>query len=459
MRHQFARLCKSTLRLMILLPGLVVLIQPASAQQDQPVAVDRATSSPAGEPAVTDQLQTRVIIVAEGDTLMSLSRAQFGTVALWRHVAEYNQLAVEDPLYTGQLVLIPTLQTVPRQYAVVVYTHGAATRTSDGTGEPISLAGDDRIYPTDIIETGVDGFASISFQNGSVVNLQPATRVQLIHLGCLSADKTCFIDIAAPAGNLDTDVRSRDGQPTYFHIKTPFADAAVRGTQFDFGASAQALILGVTDGSVTIRAEGAEVSLERGFGAKTEAGSPPGAPVALLHFPAFTNIPPRVASGDRLGWWQISAAKHYDWIISSDSAVSNILQSDRTVLGDVTIDDLAAGDYYLSIRAVDGNGLKGFQNTEKISVAEIAPDVAPVALVFTREGRELQISVVEPDASTGGYEIQLASSRRFMDVISIDVGTAGRALFSDTEEPLFIRARALFTPTLVSAFGPILQTD
>ncbi|MBX2884082.1 MAG: FecR domain-containing protein [Granulosicoccus sp.] len=464
MRPRSAYQLKTLFSLSILLVQLSVS-HVAVAQESGNTGIEANSSTgtdteDATAPATNTERQKKIIVVKEGETLLSISRSEFGTRSLWRHIAEFNQIDVDVSLLPGQILLLPTLINAPRQYALVVYTHGQADRIENDTASPVALARNDRIFPGTIIETGQNGFASISFQNGSVVNLQPESRFKLRHLDCLDTDKTCFVDVSVPTGDVTIEVESIDNQSSQFRITTPFASAAVRGTRFDFIASGSQLLLGVTEGAVAVQSAGAEVVVDFGFGAKTLANQPPGDPVPLLHLPTFTNIPPRLAVTDRIGWWRVTDAANYEWTISSDAASSNVIEKQTTPGQFVEIGDLAAGDYYLQVRALNDDGLKGFPNTEKFSVADIV-DIGspPIELAYTRTGRELLIEVLQPDPDIGAYEIQIASTAEFIDVVSIDVGPSGQAFFSDMNREMYLRARALISPREVSAFGPSLQTD
>lgn len=464
MRLPSATVIRSLFYVLIVLT-LLSATAPLRAQDkdNDTTKIEADSTAESGSQAATEdqgERQNKIVIVAKGDTLTSISRTEFGTPSLWRHIAEFNNIDPDAVLMPDQILLIPTLNRAPRQFAVVVYTHGLATLAENDTTTPAELNRNDKIFPGNIVETGNTGFASISFQNNSVVNLQPGSKVKLLHLGCLDSDKTCFIDLSVPVGEITSDVESRDNQSTQFLIKSPFASAAVRGTQFDFSANAQQLLLGVTEGKVAIQSQGSEVELDFGFGSRTLANEPPGQPVALLHLPTFTNIPPRVAFNDRIGWWRVTDAANYEWTISTDADSAQVVERATTSAPFVELGELAAGEYYLSARALDNNGLKGFPNTEKFTVAEIVDaGVPPLELSYTRTGREILISVQEPDPQISGYEIQIASTDNFTDVISIDVGPSGQAYVSDMNRKMYLRVRALLSPLEVSEFGAPIQTD
>ena len=406
-----------------------------------------------------DNHRAHVIKADAGDSLQSISRAYFGTGGLWRLLAEFNDLPAAATLHAQQMILVPTLEKVERQFATVLYVHGAAQVRNPETTASVSVVRDMQINVKDIIETGTDGFVSLLFQNGSVINLQPTSTLRLLHLDCVEDHQSCFIDLGAGSGELDVDVNSKPGQDTQFRIRTPFADAAVRGTVFDFESSQQRLLVGVSDGQVQIGASGSQSLLEQGFGSVTAAGQPPGTPEALLIGPTFTSIPPRVAVTDSIGWWQITGARDYLWAISNDPAGNSPVTNGVTTRTHMVLDDIPAGEYFLGVRGRADSGLKGLRNTEKITIARIDPALPQITLNSTRIGQQILIAVEQPDASIAGYEIQLANSEDFVDVISVDVGESGQASFSNVRSPLYARVRALIEPTVVSAFGPGLRVN
>jgi len=405
----------------------------------------------------SDEIVDLKVTISEGETYRSISQRYFSTVGLWRHIAEYNQLDPTVPLTAGQVIRLPSIETRPREHADVVYSHGDATYTSSRTGKSEPISNSHKIYLQDIIATGITGFVSVEFRTGTVINLQPKTRVQLASLNCLETDEVCFIEVLTTSGSFNSTVNSQK-QKTEFNILTPNASAAVRGTTFDFSSGTGSMTVGVTDGEVSLNSNDQDLALARGFGLKASANQEMGAPVALLTPPTFTSIPPRVAEGDLLGVWSNRLAVAYEWTLSTDEAGGQILNRKTGESTQFSIPaGLTAGAYYAFSRAVDGDGIKGFPRSEKISVAEIID--GPAITVSTGvENNVLLVTVANPDESAG-YEIQLAESVEFIDAISVDVGSSGQARFASQSRPIYVRARKLIAPLQVSAFGPSVLVE
>ncbi len=416
----------------------------------------------------------RVVAVESTDTLRSLSKTWFGTAGLWRHIAEYNALDPSVPLIEGQFIKVPVAATVPRQFARIIYSHGDNTITRapfersglikaaaspDTSGKPEPLKRGDRVYINDTISTASDGFISIEFNGGSSANLEPSTSMTLTTLDCPKDAEQCLIALDVPKGNLGVDVTPRVGQKTGFQITSPYATAAVRGTSFDFSASEGLLLVGVTEGNVDVIAFNEPLNVKTGFGVKTKEGEAPGKPVALLDAPAFFSHANRVTSEDQVSWGASGGAAAYRLTLSSDESGRQVLQSADVERAAYALPSLSPGDYYLTVRALDGDGLAGFEAQAMLSVAGIDPNAPVATLNIADNGTTWRISVDEANDVAGGYEFQFADNEEFINPITVESGPAGAVVIAKPESTEYVRARAVFTPELVSLFSDALSVE
>lgn len=451
-------------------------------------AVDSAESSEG--PFVHDYtIISRDLVVQDGDSFISIARQQLGKAALAPLLASYNNLPVAASLQAGDIIRIP-IQIPPRgEFAEVVFVKGTVTATrrvesgTRGTGistpmaqpvlnvtqrgfstEVITLSRDSEVYAGDLITTSDNAYVSIAFSSDSVINLQPETVATIERLVCMETDDSCIIEINTQRGRVTSDVEARNQQPVEFRINTPYASAAVRGTVFDIDAADQMLV-GVTEGGVDVTAQGESVELDTGFGLTVQEGEAPGEPIELIPAPVFKRVPARIAEGDTVEWWPFIDATNYQIQLSNDEAANETLSrfevdSDDIVLAlqDTLQDEsVNAGDYFLTVRAVDTNGLLGFSSNTRVTLADIDPDIEPVNTRVLREGNDFIITVEEeerPDIAQG-YEIQISSDEDFTDPLSLDVNDRGVAVFRVDTDQVFTRARVLIDPFTVSAFGEI----
>jgi len=404
------------------------------------------------------EMGNKTIVVTAGDTLHSLATEQYGSAVFWRLIAEHNRLNPVTPLQVGQLIELPLFVQREFEYAKVAFLKGEVFLTKDGEAAR-EMEMQDRVYLTDVVETGNAGFASLVFRSGSVVNVQPQSKIKLIKLRCLESDQVCTLGINALQGEVSSDVQRAGEQPTDFRIITPYATAAVRGTLFDFEASSSSMIVGVTEGNVDIETSGASKPVDTGFGVVTAEGQAPGDPVQLTGPPTFRGVPPRFAEGDKISWWRVPDGERYIVSLARDAGAQQVITQSRQGDQVYQIGSLEAGDYFINVRPVDDNGLKGFGTSQQVSIVEIDGAVGVFPLSADRQGQDVTLSVVTPDTNVTGYEFQISDTSDFSDVISVDVGTSGQAVFRNTSGNMFARARALIGTSSVSEFGPLLEVN
>ena len=424
---------------------------------------------------------SRDILVATGDTFRSIAKRELGRAGLAQQLAEYNGLVESAPLAPGQIIRVPIHVPARKEFAQVIFVKGSvlvqrtikidrkidaaadeATQHSDVSNVQMSaLTRNAEVYPGDLIDTGSNGFASIEFSSGSVINLQPNTEAKINRLNCQPTDDSCVIDIKTFRGKVTSNVLSREDQPIDFRISTPYASAAVRGTVFDIEADPDTLLVGVTEGLVDISSDTSDqpIALELGFGSVIKQGEQPGDPIALLPSPVFKRIPARMAAGDTINWWPNTQASKYGVLISSDAAGNNTLATTETSEQQLGFSDLDVGVYFLNLRAIDENGLRGFSSSSSITIAEIDPSVNTVDTNISQQGSEYLVEIANPVNNANGYEIQISNNSSFEDPLSVDIDPSGSAIFRLDENQVFTRARVLMDPFTVSAFGPTTESS
>lgn len=401
----------------------------------------------------SDTIITRNVTVQQADTFRSIARREFGKSGLSAMLANFNGMDETATLTPGDIVRIPLFTPVERQFATVIFAKGDVRKND------IRVQRDDKIYLHELLVTGEDGWATLQFASGSVINLQPQTHAKLERLNCLETDDSCLIVLDSAQGEVTSEVNRRDGQPTEFTINTPYASAAVRGTIFEVNALSSKLVVGVTEGLVDLSASNVGVPLDQGFGSIAVPNKPPSDPIALLPAPVYRYIPTRAAEGDRITWWALTDVNEYLINLSTDEAgqevVANFSESDMAL----PINNLEPGEYIMNVRGIDSNGLKGFKSPTKIVVAGIDASTDPVDTTVVRQGTEYLVEIIDPPEDAPGYEIQISTSPSFTDPLSVDIADAASALFRLESDKVYTRARVLIDPQLVSAFGGVAESN
>jgi hypothetical protein len=423
---------------------------------------------------------SRDVLVASGDTFKKIAKHELGRAGLAQRLAEFNGLIESAPLAPGQIVRIPIHVPARKEFAQVIFVKGSvvaqrtlnkdastdesnitsATNADVSNVQMVSLIRNSEVYPGDVINTGKNGFASIEFSSGSVINLQPNTEAKLNQLNCLPTDDSCVIDVRTLRGKVTSNVQTREDQPIDFRISTPYASAAVRGTVFDIQADPDNLVVGVTEGVVDLSSNASDenVALELGFGSVVRAGEAPSPPIALLPSPVFKRIPARMAAGDTISWWPNTQAAKYRALVSTDAAGRDTRSATETSNQGIGFDNIESGDYFLILRAIDDNELRGFTSNTQITIAEIDLELDTVNTSISKQGSEFLVEIVNPLSAANGYEVQISDNLSFDDPLSVDIDPSGTAVFRIDENQVFTRARILMDPFTVSAFGPVASS-
>ena len=165
-----------------------------------------------------------------------------------------------------------------------------------------------------------------------------------------------------------------------------------------------------------------------------------------------------MAKGDTISWWPNSQTEQYGALISSDAAGIDALLAREVASQEIGFNDLDAGDYFLTLRAIDENGIRGFTSSSRITIADIDPSLNTVETAISTEGSEYLVQILNPESAANGYEVQISENQDFSDPLSVDIDPSGTAVFRIDEDRVFTRARMLIDPFTVSAFGPTAQS-
>lgn len=229
----------------------------------------------------------------------------------------------------------------------------------------------------DVIQTGTDGRARISFANGTTYTVQPDTliTVESNTIGGQSAAQTS-VSIKSGAVDLTTGTAAAE---------VAFEDAVARVNQnsranvrSDSETKQHEITLTAGSGEVIRHGETIPiVQFERvsfetgGSAAKSKILAPPDLLTPL-------NLQPLVVEDARqfaikFEWKPVAGAVEYHLRISSSSTFSEIAQERKTPAATVTLSGLGAGDYFWVVTAIDAKkGQSQPSEVHKFTLAERA---------------------------------------------------------------------------------------
>ncbi|MDO6461773.1 FecR domain-containing protein [Granulosicoccaceae sp. 1_MG-2023] len=396
----------------------------------------------------------RVIQIRPGETLSQVVERELGSSAYWPAVAEHNGILDPTRLKAGQSLRIPVPYTRSPETAVVLFVKGDVQRKPARARTPVRLTRGEQVRVGDELLTGRNGFASVEFSSGSVINVQPGSHILIVDVECTEQAETCVIELYSEKGDVQSRVKSRDGQPTFFRIDTPTGSAAVRGTVFDVSAGADRAAAGVTEGVIDVTAAGQSVPVETGFGVITEKGQAPGTPQALLPAPLIRQPGPRLAVGDELRWWPVPLAESYEVTLSQDQAGLQTVHAAKVTAATYTPADVPAGQYFVRVRALDIHGLKGAVAVAPVVVAGVRSQ-APVPGLSAGRDQDLAIFTLSQGVNGArSYELQIATDETFTEVFPVEVQPGEGAQYTiPPDGAVWARVRAVFPDRRVSPYS------
>lgn len=369
-------------------------------------------------------------------------------------IATYNNIAsVSAVLPVGTTLVIPQPYLDKVQHGRVAYVKGDVVhKQTDLVVNPPAKGA--QVYKGDIFQTGPDGFVSLTFKSGARVHVQPESRIVINDIDCVTEQSDCVISLQATDGQVDSEVtpRSRDLPPVQFSIETPFLSAAVRGTAFYVDLEESSNRIGVTRGLVATEGGGQSNELPEGKGLTVSEGSTPEL-VDLLQPPELSLKGQRLllSEEDSIGWKSLSGARLYRADIAADEDMSERVASLTTGELAVLTPELAPGDYYLTVAAIDAGDFLGLPVKQKVAIAEITDDAKPVLEVSRQDG-VTQLSAPEYN---GRLELLISNSVNSHEATSLilENGSETRSLTLDETQEWVFRARKLIDPYKVSPYS------
>lgn len=294
-----------------------------------------------------------------GDTLIGIGETILRSPGDWRRVQRINRVANPYRMPVGTVLRIPV--SLMRSDPV---TARVSRIQGDVSGRRGPLEAGATIGSGDEIVTGENGSTTIELSDGSLLTLQPGSRLSVQSLEVLRGTSQQDAELRLHSGRVESQAAKQRGPAARFRILTPTAAVGVRGTRFRVGAEEPGAQPGttraeVTDGAVGVEAGNNSLALKEGFGVVAAAGSI-AKPVALLPPPSITTAAalqerPLV----RVPFAAVSGARAYRAQVAADAAFGSTLAQAVFASTEAKFGELADGSYYVRIRAIDQYGLEG----------------------------------------------------------------------------------------------------
>ena len=401
--------------------------------------------------------EDHIVIVRQSQSLEQIVEDELQSSRFAKQIATYNGIdSISTILPGGTSLQIPQPYMQSRQFGRVVFSKGDVTHSQRRlvVNPPARGA---FVYNGDTFTTGGDGFVSLSFSSGAVVNLQPESRVSIANIECADETVDCVIALSAEQGEVSSEITPRpDGQPAVkFSVKTPFLSAAVRGTAFYVTVDDNEDRLGVTHGLVAADVNGTANEIPEGKGLLAKAGVDP-AEVNLL-------APPELAVGtektiyssqDELLWQAQSGAEQYRLMIAQDESMSQPIFVENLTSNSAALPVETPGSYYLSVAGIDDKMFVGLPASAFFSYASI-DDQEKLELQIERSSDVVDVVDIVAPSHTGAVELLISQSidDSFAERRIIDDLSGGISLDLSPQEDWVFQARKILSDTSVSVYS------
>ncbi len=198
------------------------------------------------------------------------------------------------------LVVVPAVLVITQQRAAAAATilsilDGTAS-VARGTATFAAASDGDIVTTGDRVQTAERSHAMVTFFDGSTLEIEPATTVQIEEAS--TTDGAIAIRISQTIGRTWASVQKLTRADSKFEIRTPTLVAAVRGTAFITEVLADGTsTVRTTDGIVQVTSQGQTVLVAAGQTTTASPNAPPSAPGSVntppnrlrfgMHSPAY----------------------------------------------------------------------------------------------------------------------------------------------------------------------------
>jgi hypothetical protein len=316
--------------------------------------------------ANVDQRDTIPYRVKKGDTLIGFSTQYLKTASDFRKIAAANGKRDADKLRPGEQLNIPVqlLKSKPIEARIVAFT-GAVTVTAGKRIQNAQIGMP--LYEGESIETGDNGFLTLSISTGARVSMPSRSKVRILRLRRYDLNGGADLDFAVDQGRTETSVTPFRDSTSRFRMRTPVAVSAVRGTSFRIGYDGEAApsLTEVVEGAVGVASvtTGNNSEVPHGFGVAAKlSGSldqekllPPPAMIEPGRLQQDANL--------RFDIKANPAATGHHVQLSRDAGFVDIFAAKRSPDASIEFSGVPDGVYFVRAMAIAKSGLEGLTET------------------------------------------------------------------------------------------------
>jgi hypothetical protein len=356
--------------------------------------------------------------VRPGDNLITLGKTHLINPDDWKEVQRLNHVANPFRMPVGSILNIPLvlLKQGPASAEVISVAGQAQLKQSAGEYQPLNVG--QKLGPGAQLVTKENSKVTIKFADGSLTSMASNTLLVLDTMSIYSGGAMVDTKLRLQQGQVEAHANPNHVLGNKMQISTPTAIAAVRGTQFRVTADDKSINQETLEGKVDLGSAGEVVAVDKGYGSFAEAGKVPIPPVVLLpavdtaslksqydHLPVSFDMP------------KLEGAIAWLGVISVDAGLNKVVAEAENIGSTLVFKDLPDGQYFLSARAKDKQGIAGYDALHPFRLK--ARPFSPELIYPTRGGvvrdehTELQWKAV---SEAKLYEVEIARDADFKQI-------------------------------------------
>ncbi len=359
--------------------------------------------------------------VQTGDSLWSITERHLLGIRWVTPLQHLNQVADPYVLEPGRDLLVPVAWTrrLPAELALESVAGEISVQAGE-SAQPVPATVGMRLGTGDQLLAGSDGHALLRYPDESSTQVFPDSRVRILVSEMLGEQATLRVRLAVEQGRSEHQVRPAGTLPgNDLRVIAPFATTSVRGTHFRVAVKPdeQVSLVGVLKGSVEVAppaSDATAIDLAQGQGTVAQAGNESLLAATLLPAPV---LPQTLTTLERLPLLlrvpEVHGASSYGGELSLDPEYRSVVAT-ATATGSALIfsDQLPDGEYWLRVRAIDGDGLEGLDTGARL-VVNARPEppflTLPAPAAMLAAGRPLKFAWTgQRDARH--YELELGQA-------------------------------------------------
>ena len=372
---------------------------------------------------VQAETQHWVYTVRPGDNIWDLTQKYCVSVLHWKRIQQLNNVRLDRQIPPGTKLRFPLniLKYQPAA-ALVVQIRGMTQLFRAGGKPAVPLAVKTSLRSGDRIVTAPGANVTLQFADGSELLVQEDSEVIMDTLSAWGTTGMVDTRVRLQGGRVDTRVKPGQGPGSRYHIITPAAVAAVRGTRFRVATDKQQPLSRseVTAGTVNVGDSASSQDIPAGFGLVSESGKPPQPPRQLLPPPDLTATATRYRRLPlQFAWSPLPGAQGYRLQIAPDRKFETLIVDTTVGQHGAQWADLPDGRYALRVRAIDEVGLEGLDATGEFEVNARPFPPLPTGMTDGTLVRESTPGFSwKPVTGVKGYRFELAQDAAFTQLVT-----------------------------------------